>query len=108
MPSRDELRGEPQPESLVLLDRLEATPATDQRATGIPRASISVAETAHALGVGRPVVYDLCNKGILPSFKLGARVLIPYEKFLAWIEQQADAGGGVAAGADADRDQRHA
>lgn len=104
MPTRDEIPGEPQPQSLALPDRLEASPVTDQRAAGIPRAAINVAEAAVSLGVGEAAVRDLCHQRSLPSFRIGRRVLIPHEKFLAWVDEQADAGSGVAASAYGDRE----
>jgi excisionase family DNA binding protein len=36
-----------------------------------------VEEAAHALGIGRALVYDLIRAGRLRSFKVGSRRLIP-------------------------------
>ena len=38
--------------------------------------TVSVAEAAQMLAVGRDVVYALVNSGQLPSFKVGSRRLI--------------------------------
>ncbi|WP_435055181.1 excisionase family DNA-binding protein [Micromonospora aurantiaca (nom. illeg.)] len=38
---------------------------------------LRVEEAAHALGIGRSLVYDLIRSGRLRSFKVGSRRLIP-------------------------------
>ncbi|MEU8656921.1 helix-turn-helix domain-containing protein [Actinoplanes philippinensis] len=38
---------------------------------------LRVEEAAHALGIGRSLVYDLIRTGRLRSFKVGSRRLIP-------------------------------
>lgn len=38
---------------------------------------LRVEEAAHALGIGRALVYDLIRSGRLRSFKVGSRRLIP-------------------------------
>ncbi len=39
--------------------------------------TVSVTEAAELLGVGRTLAYDLVARGVLPSVRLGRRVLIP-------------------------------
>ena len=41
------------------------------------RATLTVAEAARVLGIGRNLAYELVRRGELPSLKLGARVVIP-------------------------------
>ena len=39
--------------------------------------TVSVTEAAQLLGVGRTLAYDLVARGVLPSVRLGRRVVIP-------------------------------
>ncbi|MGQ0824116.1 MAG: helix-turn-helix domain-containing protein [Actinomycetota bacterium] len=39
--------------------------------------TVSVTEAARLLGIGRTLAYDLVARGVLPSVRLGRRVLIP-------------------------------
>ena len=41
------------------------------------RATLTVAEAARVLGIGRNLTYELVRRGELPSLKLGSRVVIP-------------------------------
>lgn len=52
--------------------------------------AVSPAECARLLGVSRPKVYDLINRGDFPSFKLGARTLISVDGLREWIAKQAE------------------
>lgn len=52
--------------------------------------AVSPAECARLLGVSRPKVYDLINRGDFPSFKLGTRTLISVDGLRAWIAKQAE------------------
>lgn len=52
--------------------------------------AVSPAECARLLGVSRPKVYDLINRGNFPSFKLGSRTLISVDGLRAWIAKQAE------------------
>ena len=50
--------------------------------------ALSVSEASNVLGVGRDVVYALLNSGELPSFKVGARRLIPVSGLRRYVERQ--------------------
>lgn len=52
--------------------------------------AVSPAECARLLGVSRPKVYDLINRGDFPSFKVGTRTLISVEGLRAWIAKQSE------------------
>lgn len=58
----------------------------------IDRVTLSVAETAAALGVSRPTVYTLLHKRGFPAFKVGGRTLVSAEGLREWVASQA--GGG--------------
>lgn len=52
--------------------------------------AVSPAECARLLGVSRPKVYDLINRGDFPSFKVGTRTLISVEGLRVWIAKQSE------------------
>jgi excisionase family DNA binding protein len=49
------------------------------------RLVLSVSEAAAALGISRAFAYELVAKNKLPSIRLGRRVLIPVERFYAFV-----------------------
>ena len=49
--------------------------------------AVGISEAATVLGVGRDVIYALLNSGELPSFKVGARRLIPVSGLRAYVER---------------------
>lgn len=57
------------------------------------RVTLSVAETAAALGVSRPTVYSLLHKQGFPAFRVGGRTLVSVDGLRAWVADQAAAGG---------------
>lgn len=56
------------------------------------RVTLSVAETAAALGVSRPTVYNLLHEKGFPAFRVGGRTLVSVEGLRQWVASQA--GGG--------------
>ena len=42
-----------------------------------PPATMTVEETADALGIGRTLAYELVTRGELPALRLGRRIVIP-------------------------------
>lgn len=57
----------------------------------LERLAVSVDEAARLIGVNRAHLYPLVMGGTVPSFKLGARRLIPVEGLRRWVEEQAGA-----------------
>ena len=52
---------------------------------------LTVAEVALTMKISKPLVYaELHRKGGIPHFRIGRRILIPREKFLAWLDNQAE------------------
>lgn len=50
----------------------------------------TVAEAAQALGVSRPVVYELCNRADFPSIRVSAkRIVIPIDALEVWLQEKA-------------------
>ena len=56
--------------------------------------TLSVTETAEALGVSRPTVYQLLHREDFPSFKVGTRTLINRQRLQSWVDAQTEGGAG--------------
>lgn len=52
------------------------------------KSTMTVAEAAILLGVSRWLVQQQVACGVLPSVRLGRRILIPRARLLAWLESQ--------------------
>lgn len=52
--------------------------------------TLNVSETASVLGVSRTVVYQLIKRRDFPSFKIGARTVIPRAALEEWANKQAE------------------
>lgn len=52
-----------------------------------PRMGYSRQEVADAFGVSHGMIIDLCRRGGLPTFKLGAKVFVPAEAIELLIER---------------------
>ena len=49
------------------------------------------AETvANVLGIAMSSAYELMKEQGFPSLRVGNRLIVPKEKFMAWIEQQTE------------------
>ena len=46
----------------------------------------SVAEVAAVLGISRAGAYELARSNSFPALKIGSRIVVPKDKFLAWID----------------------
>lgn len=55
----------------------------------VDRVTLSVAETAAALGVSRPTVYNLLHRQGFPAFRVGGRTLVSAEGLREWVAAQA-------------------
>ena len=47
---------------------------------------LSVAEVAAVLGISRAGAYELVHGNGFPALKIGSRIVVPRDKFLAWID----------------------
>ena len=47
---------------------------------------LSVAEVAAVLGISRAGAYELTHSASFPALKIGSRIIVPKDKFLAWID----------------------
>ncbi len=69
------------------MDKITKTESAVQKVT------ISIAETALALGVCERVVMNLVRSGELPAIRLGARILIRMQDLHEWAALRADRKG---------------
>ncbi len=53
------------------------------------RLTLTVEEAAQMLGISRIKGYELAHSEGFPAMRLGRKLLIPRDRFLAWIDQQA-------------------
>jgi excisionase family DNA binding protein len=65
----------------------------------VERETLTVSETAQAIGISRNRAYELCAEGVIPSLRLGGRIVIPKAAFTEWL---SSAGKGQDAQPDAD------
>ena len=52
---------------------------------------LSVAEVAAVLGISRAGAYELTRSSGFPALKIGSRIVVPKDKFLAWIDANSEA-----------------
>lgn len=84
----------PEEEVFPILDQPEGWPV----GRSDDRLMWNVPEVARKLGIGRNEAYRLVRAGILPSIRLGKRILVPRYALERWLEEQARGGhGGDAA-----------
>ena len=51
---------------------------------------LSVPEVAKVLGISRAGAYQLVRSAGFPHMKIGNRIVVPRDKFIAWIDQQSE------------------
>ncbi len=51
---------------------------------------LSVPEVGEVLGISRAGAYGLVRSKGFPRMKIGTRILVPKDKFLAWIDEQTE------------------
>ena len=54
--------------------------------TILEKRTYNALEVAAMLGISKSKVYDLIRQGVIPSLKLGSRVVIPKQKFDEWLD----------------------
>lgn len=52
--------------------------------------TLTAPEVGEVLGISRAAAYQLVRSEGFPSFKIGTRILVPRDKFLAWIDRQVE------------------
>ncbi len=55
--------------------------------------TLTVPEVGEVLGISRAGAYELVRSEGFPHMKVGTRILVPRDKFLAWIDEQVEVDG---------------
>ena len=50
---------------------------------------LSAQDVADVLGIGLAHAYEVAHRQDFPTITLGSRIIVPRDKFMAWIEEQA-------------------
>ena len=51
---------------------------------------LSVPEVGKVLGISRAGAYELVRADSFPKIRIGNRIVVPRDKFIAWIDQQSE------------------
>ncbi len=51
---------------------------------------LTAPEVGEVLGISRAAAYELVRSQGFPRLKIGTRILVPKDKFLAWIDEQIE------------------
>ncbi len=52
--------------------------------------TLTAPEVGEVLGISRAGAYELVRSKGFPHIKIGKRILVPRDKFLAWIDEQTE------------------
>ena len=52
--------------------------------------TLSVPEVAAVLGISRAGAYELVRSDGFPKIRIGSRIVVPKDKFIAWIDAQSE------------------
>lgn len=55
---------------------------------------LNAAMVAKVLGVSPSSGYELMHEKDFPVLRVGSRMVVPKEKFVEWVEQHTNGGGG--------------
>lgn len=66
-----------------------------------PRATLTVEETAHILGIGRTSAYEAAQRGEIPAIRVGRRLLVLRARLMALL---GDDGPATSSGHAEERD----
>lgn len=53
------------------------------------RMTLTVTEAAELLGIGRSAAYEACQRGQIPTVRIGRRILIPRSALERFLEDPA-------------------
>lgn len=52
--------------------------------------TLSVPEVAAVLGISRAGAYELVRSDGFPKIRIGSRIVVPKDKFIAWMDAQSE------------------
>lgn len=52
--------------------------------------TLTAPEVGEVLGISRAAAYELVRSRGFPHMRIGTRILVPRDKFLAWIDEQTE------------------
>jgi excisionase family DNA binding protein len=52
--------------------------------------TLNVEEIATILKISKGKAYELVRQGSFPKIKIGKRIIIPFNKFITWLDKQSD------------------
>ena len=55
--------------------------------------TLTAPEVGEVLGISRAAAYELVRTKGFPSMRIGTRILVPKDKFVAWINEQVEVNG---------------
>ena len=55
--------------------------------------TLTAPEVGEVLGISRAAAYELVRSKGFPSLRIGTRILVPKDKFVAWINEQVEVNG---------------
>jgi excisionase family DNA binding protein len=56
----------------------------------IERMLLRAGEAAEMLGVGRSTIYELANRGLIPTIRVGQALRFPRQQLVQWIDKQLE------------------
>ena len=51
---------------------------------------LTVEEVAGVLGIGIAHAYEVARRRGFPTIKIGSRIIVPRDRLIQWLEEQAD------------------
>jgi len=51
---------------------------------------LTVPDVSNVLGIGLAHAYEIVRRKDFPTITLGSRIIVPRDKFMVWIDAQAD------------------
>lgn len=51
---------------------------------------LTVPDVSNVLGIGLAHAYEIVRRRDFPTITLGSRIIVPRDKFMMWIDAQAD------------------
>jgi len=54
--------------------------------------TLTVPEVGEVLGISRAGAYELVRSAGFPHIKIGNRIVVPRDKFIAWIDENTEVG----------------